>query len=136
MSSYNIALIQMNVTDSKEKNLLNAERLVRDAAEAGADLAVLPEMFICPYDNSRFPDFAEPADGPSVERLSRLAEETGLYFIAGTVPERGSGGKIYNTSFCFSDDGSRIGRHRKIHLFDIDIEGGNQVSRIRCAVTR
>lgn len=124
MEKFNIALIQSAVTDSKEHNLQNAEKLLLDAAEAGADIAVLPEMFICPYDNKRFPEFAESADGPSIERLSRFAEKTGMYFIAGTVPEIGDGGRIYNTSYSFSSDGSIIGKHRKIHLFDIDIKGG------------
>lgn len=124
MKKFNIALIQSAVTGSKEKNLLNAEKLLVDAADAGADIAVLPEMFICPYDSKRFPEFAEPADGPSVERLSRAAEKNGLYFIAGTIPEIDKKGNIYNTSFSFSSDGSLIGRHRKIHIFDINIEGG------------
>ena len=121
---YNMALIQSAVTDSKERNLINAERLVRSAAESGADIAVLPEMFICPYDNGCFPVYAEPADGPSIERLSRLAGETGMYFIAGSVPEAGESGQIYNSSFSFSPEGRIIGKHRKIHLFDIDISGG------------
>ena len=124
MKKFNMALIQSAVAGSKEKNLLNAERLLADAAEAGADIAALPEMFICPYDTARFHKYAEPADGPSVERLSRAAEKNGLYLIAGTVPEIDSNGRIYNTSFIFSSDGSRIGRHRKIHLFDVNIENG------------
>ena len=121
---YNIALMQSAVTDSKKKNLRNAELLVKTAADMDADIAVLPEMFICPYDNSRFPEFAEPSDGPSVEYLSRLAAESGLYLVAGTVPELGESGEIYNTAYCFDSYGKLIGKHRKIHLFDIDIEGG------------
>ena len=124
MGKFNIALIQSAVTDSKEANMLNAEKLVRNAAESGADIAVLPEMFICPYDSKRFPEFAEPADGPSVERLANLARETKLYFISGSIPEIDSEGRIYNTCFSFSPDGNIIGIHRKIHLFDININGG------------
>ncbi len=124
MKKFNIALIQSDVTESKEKNLKNAEKLVMDAAESGADLAVLPEMFICPYNSKRFPEFAEPSNGPSAERLARLAEKAGLYFIAGTVPEIDDERRIYNTSYIFSSDGSLAGKHRKIHLFDINIEGG------------
>ncbi len=124
MKKFRIALIQSSVTDSKQKNLENAEKLVRQAADSGADIAVLPEMFICPYDNSCFPEFAEPADGPSVERLSELARQTGVYFIAGTVPEIENDGRIFNTSFSFDSSGRLIGRHRKVHLFDIDIKNG------------
>ncbi|MDC7227955.1 MAG: carbon-nitrogen hydrolase family protein [Spirochaetales bacterium] len=124
MNKFNIALIQTEVTESKEQNLNNAEKLIRDAADLGADLAVLPEMFICPYDNKRFPEFAEFENGASEERLSRLAGETGLCLIAGTIPEKDESGRIYNTSYSFASDGKKIGKHRKIHLFDIDIEGG------------
>ncbi len=122
MGKFNIALIQSNVTASKEKNLINAEKLVLDAAESKADIAVLPEMFICPYDNKLFNQYAEPCGGPSFERLSRLAESAKLYLIAGTVPEL-EDGKVFNTCFIFAPDGKLIGRHRKIHLFDIDVPG-------------
>jgi predicted amidohydrolase len=124
MAAFNLALIQMPVTDSKEKNLVKAEELLMNAAEAGADMAALPEMFICPYDNKRFSEFAEPAGGPSFERLSRIADDLNLVLVAGTMPERDSDGNIYNTSYSFSSDGSLLGIHRKIHLFDINIEGG------------
>ena len=123
MEPFNIALIQLDVEDSKEKNLKNAEQLLFDAADSGADIAVLPEMFICPYINKKFPEFAEDEQGPSVERLARIAEKTGLYLVAGSVPEE-DGGNIYNTSYSFDSDGKMIGKHRKIHLFDVDIKGG------------
>ncbi len=124
MAAFNLALIQMQVTDSKEKNLARAEELLRAASDSGADVAALPEMFICPYANKRFPDFAEPSGGPTFQRLSKLASELKLFLVAGSVPEQDENGKIYNTSYSFSSDGSLIGTHRKIHLFDIDIESG------------
>lgn len=124
MAVFNLALIQMGVTDSKEKNLAKAEELLRAAAESGADIGVLPEMFICPYDNKQFPNFAEPSGGPSFQRLSKLAKELNLYLVAGTMPEQDENSRIYNTSYSFASDGSLIGTHRKIHLFDIDIDGG------------
>jgi len=128
MKPLSLALCQMTVTDSKEANLRKAEAMVRRAAGAGADMAVLPEMFSCPYDNAWFPRFAEPEDGPSVERLSKLARETGLYLIGGSIPESAedpSGEtRLYNTSFSFDPAGKLIGKHRKIHLFDIDVKGG------------
>ncbi|MBI9105945.1 MAG: carbon-nitrogen hydrolase family protein [Spirochaetales bacterium] len=124
MGCFNLALIQMPVTDSKKVNLDKAEEMLRAAADLGADMAALPEMFICPYDNSKFPEYAESADGPTSERLSRLADDLNLILVAGSIPEKDADGKIYNTSFSFSRNGSLIGIHRKIHLFDINIEGG------------
>ena len=124
MDSYNLALIQMPVTESKKENLEKAEQMLRIAVDSGADVAALPEMFLCPYDSGRFPSFAEGSGGPAVERLSRIAGDLGIYLIGGTIPEKDSDGRIYNSSFCFDSDGKMIGVHRKIHLFDIDIEGG------------
>ncbi|MDC7124773.1 MAG: carbon-nitrogen hydrolase family protein [Spirochaetales bacterium] len=124
MNKFKIALVQLNVTDSKTANLDNAEKLVKKAADSGADIVALPEMFICPYNTKRFPEFAEKADGTSVERLSRVASDNGIYFIAGTIPELDESGRIYNTAFIFDSKGEIIGKHRKIHLFDINIKGG------------
>ena len=58
-----IALLQMMVTTDKETNLKRAEELVQKAAQGGADMAVLPEMFNCPYDNAFFPEYAESKGG-------------------------------------------------------------------------
>ena len=124
MDTFNLALIQMTVSESKEENLDRAEQLLAAAVESGAQLAVLPEMFICPYDSSRFPEYAEDQNGPSVKRLAGIAERLRLVLIAGSIPESDAQGRIYNTSYSFGPDGGMIGKHRKIHLFDIDIEGG------------
>ena len=64
-----VSLIQMKVQKTKEQSLLAAENRIRQAADAGADFAVLPEMFACPYETSGFPLYAEAADGESVLRL-------------------------------------------------------------------
>lgn len=118
------ALIQMNVTDRKADNLLRAAELARHAE--GADVIILPEMFCCPYTPKAFTENAEEEGGAVTRALSRMAKENGVYLIGGSMPER-DGDRIYNTCFVFGPDGSRIARHRKAHLFDVDIEGG-----IRC----
>jgi len=113
----------MLVGADKEENIQNAQRLIRKAAEDGSQVVVLPEMFNCPYARRYFPIFAETFPGKTTEALSQLAKELGIYIIGGSIPER-EGDAIYNTSYIFAKDGSLIGRHRKMHLFDIDIEGG------------
>lgn len=118
-----LALCQMAVGLSKEDNLAKAEDMVNTAAGGGAELVCLPEMFNCPYENSWFVRFAEDQDGPSFRALSQMARKNGVYLIGGSVPEKGPGGKIYNTSYCFDPRGELIGKHRKIFLFDIDVEG-------------
>ena len=56
--------------------------------------------------------------------LSELARTNHFYVIGGSVPERDEEGKIYNTSYVFDRKGELIGKHRKVHLFDIDVPGG------------
>lgn len=118
-----IGIIQSPVTADKEANLSNAEDRIRQAAEGGADLAVLPEMFNCPYYNAAFAANAEPQDGRSVARLSRAAAQNGVYLVGGSIPLLEEG-KIYNASFVFDRGGNVIAVHRKVHLFDIAIDGG------------
>lgn len=120
-----IAAIQMPVRMDKRENLREAERYVRLAAEAGARIAVLPEMFFCPYANEYFPQYAEEAGGPAFGALSDMARQNSLTLIAGSMPERAEG-KLYNTSFVFDPQGRAIARHRKVHLFDIDVKGGQR----------
>ena len=95
-----IALIQMPVLPDKGKNIQTACGKIREAAKNGADFAVLPEMFCCPYDNSCFGAYGEPEGGEAQTALSRLATELGLYLVGGTVPEL-SEGRIYNTSYVY-----------------------------------
>lgn len=118
-----IALLQTLVAESRAENLKTARDSLRAAAAAGADMAVLPEMFNCPYSARYFAEYAEPEGGESFRKMAACAAEFNLCVVAGSMPER-SEGKVYNTSYVFGRDGSRIARHRKAHLFDIDIPGG------------
>lgn len=117
-----IALLQTKVDVSKEENLENAARMAGKASENGAKIAVLPEIFNCPYETERFSLYAEDRDGKTYKTLSGIAKENGLLLIGGSIPER-SGEKLYNTSFVFDAQGREIAYHRKAHLFDINIEG-------------
>ena len=119
------ALIQMPVTADKSENLTVARDYVRRAADGGAQLAVLPEMFCCLYTNEAFRANAEPAGGPVHTAMAGLARETGLWLVAGSMPEA-DGERIYNTSFVFDPAGRQAAFHRKMHLFDIDVKGGQR----------
>lgn len=118
-----LALCQMNVVMNKEDNVKKACEMIREAASKGADIISLPEMFCCPYANKYFREYGEAADGETVKTLSELAAELGIYLIGGSIPEL-KDGNVYNTSFIFNRKGEVIGTHRKVHLFDIDVEGG------------
>ena len=119
------ALIQMLVTADKGQNLRTACDRIREAAQNGADIAVLPEMFCCPYDNSCFAAYGEPEGGEAQAALSALAAELGIYLVGGSLPELAEG-RIYNTSYVYGPDGRQIAKHRKAHLFDIDVQGGQR----------
>jgi omega-amidase len=83
----------------------------------------MPEMWNCPYGNEYFPSYAEAEGGPSFLFMSDLARKNGVYLVGGSVPESADE-KFYNTSFIFDPDGRPVGKHRKVHLFDIDVAGG------------
>lgn len=119
-----VSVVQMKVRGTKEESIKEAERRIREAAILGADFVVLPEMFACPYETSGFPLYAEGAEGKTVRRLSEAAGKNGVYLVGGSIPERDEAGRIYNASFAFGRDGALLARHRKVHLFDIDIPGG------------
>jgi len=120
-----IALIQMPVSQNKQKNVALACQKVTEAAKNGVDLVVLPEMFNCPYSNDFFRSFAEPEGGDTWQAISICARENNVLLVAGSIPEV-EAGRVFNTSFVFDQSGTQIARHRKVHLFDIDIVDGQR----------
>ena len=120
---FKIGLCQMKGDFEKARSMEKAEHFIKTAASEGAEVISLPEMWNCPYSNDYFSDYAEPEDGKTVDFLSGLARSLGVYIVGGSIPEA-DGGKIYNTSFSFNREGNLIGKHRKVHLFDIDVKGG------------
>lgn len=121
MNKLKVGLIQMKVEENKKQNLLKASQLVSEISIEKPDIVILPEMFSCPYDSRNFPLYAEEEGDYSFNFLSNIAKTNSIYLIAGSIPEK-EGDKIYNTSYVFNRQGKKIGRHRKIHLFDIDIK--------------
>ncbi len=120
-----VALIQMPVTADKSTNIHTACRKIREAAGQGADIAVLPEMFCCPYQNDCFQAYGEMENGPAQAALSSLAAELGIYIVGGSIPELAEGG-VYNTGYVYGRTGKLLAKHRKVHLFDIDVAGGQR----------
>jgi len=102
------------------------EDYCRQAVDAGADMLCLPEMFCCPYETSNFPVYAQPDGGEMVKKASELAAKYGIYISAGSVPESDEEGRVYNTAYVFGRKGERLAKHRKMHLFDIDVKGGQR----------
>lgn len=137
-----LACVQLASGADKAANLSHARDKVLEAAQAGANLVVLPECFNSPYGCDYFPSYAEtllpsppsPEQSPSFHALSSMAAEAGVFLVGGSIPEAEAGEKgqgedkktkkYYNTSLIFGPDGALLATHRKVHLFDIDIPGG------------
>ncbi|KAL8054398.1 hypothetical protein ABFX02_05G134900 [Erythranthe guttata] len=127
ITKFKIGLCQLRVTADKLRNILHTRTALEEAAAKGAKLVVLPEIWNSPYSNDSFPVYAEDIDSgfdasPSTAMLSEVARLLKITIIGGSIPEK-SGGKLYNTCCVFGPDGNLKAKHRKIHLFDIDIPG-------------
>ncbi len=111
----------------KEKKYKKAIEMLTKAKKENCNIAVLPEMFNCPYENKCFKPYGEIINeengGETVKAIKKAAKDLELYIVAGSIPEI-EGDKIYNTSMVFDNKGVLIAKHRKVHLFDIDVKGG------------
>ncbi|MFW6306554.1 MAG: carbon-nitrogen hydrolase family protein [Bacillota bacterium] len=127
MNELKIACIQMMVSDDKNTNIIQAENLVKKSLRKDneIELVILPEMFNCPYKTDLFPQYAEEEKGYTFSELSRIAQENNIFLVGGSIPEKNDD-KVYNTCYIYNNRGELIGKHRKIHLFDIDIEDGQK----------
>ena len=119
------SLIQMSTEYDKEKNVLKAERLVREAADDGAQIICLQELFhtiYFPYElEPRHLDLAEPLNGPTMDSMCELARETGTVLIA-PIYEKALDGLLYNTAPVIGPDGEVIGIYRKSHIPIVKVE--------------
>jgi predicted amidohydrolase len=118
------AAIQMNSTADKQLNLAKAEMLVRAAADDGATLVVLPEKFNLLGTHEQLVAGAETLDGPTLALMRSLARELSIDIVAGSIAERRPGrDKLANTSVHIGPDGRDRAAYRKIHMFDVTVDG-------------
>ena len=119
------AAIQLNATDDVDRNLQTADRLVRRAAGLGADLVVLPETWTVMGAREQMIAGAQALDGPAITWARAIAAELGIDLIAGSFAERRDGAPLLsNTSVHLDPRGEITAVYRKIHLFDVEIDGG------------
>jgi len=119
MQSIVIGICQMRVEEDKPANLRKAEQMIEQAVAQGANLVILPEVFHAPYETAKFINYAEAFPGPSTEMLSRAAARHNICLVGGSIIEADNQGRLYNTSYTFAPSGELLGRHRKVHLFDV-----------------
>ena len=128
MERYLAAAVQMSSGADRAINLARATALVRAAAERGARLVVLPEVFAWrgPREGERAQ--AESLPGPTSAVLGALARDLDIYLCAGSLLEAVPGEqRPCNTSCVFDPRGELVARYRKLHLFDVDVPGGPSV---------
>lgn len=116
-----IALIQHACGPEPSANVAAACELIREAAGAGAELAVTQELFASRYfpqteDEANF-ELAEPIPGPTSNHLCELAKEVGLW-ISGSLFEKRAAGVYHNTSIMIDPKGTITDRYRKMHIPD------------------
>jgi N-carbamoylputrescine amidase len=120
-TEFKIALVQMGCSADPADNLARAVERIRAAAEDGAKLVCLPELFRSQYfcqteDHANF-DLSEPIPGPSTEALAKVAREAGVVVI-GSLFERRAAGVYHNTAVILDADGKLLGSYRKMHIPD------------------
>lgn len=133
-----IALCQIKVTSEKLYNIENAKLAISKASDGNADLAVLPEIWNSPYSTTSFPIYAELVpnvgentsnllNSPSIKMLIEKSKEHKIWIIGGSIPEReislNGEERLYNTCIVVNPEGEIVAKHRKVHLFDIDVPG-------------
>jgi predicted amidohydrolase len=119
-----VAAVQLQSTEDMDRNLEDADRLTRAAAGDGAELVVLPERLDIRGTAADYAARAESLDGRPVTWARDTARELGIDIVAGSVAERREGHeRVANTSVHAGPDGELKAVYRKIHMFDVEVEG-------------
>lgn len=122
-----VGLCQVLQTYSIQDNIKRSVDLVRRASAQGADVCVLPEMFLSPYEPIAIRQASASSRG-ALETLQDTAREEGVYIVAGSLPWPGlSGTKLLNRCHVVGPHGELVHHHDKIHLFDCNPPGGPRV---------
>ena len=118
------AAVQLNATEDVERNLATADRLTRRAATQGAQLVVLPEKWTVLGRSEVMEEHAQGLDGPAVSWARAIARELQIDLIAGSFVERRDGQeKTSNTSLHIGPNGEIRSAYRKLHMFDVEVDG-------------
>ncbi len=119
--NFRVGLIQMSTSADPDKNLEHAIAQVRQAAERGAQVICLPELFqtqyFCQREDASLFDLAEPIPGPTSNKLSAVAKQLHIVLIASLFEKRAAG-VYHNTATIFDTDGKLSGLYRKMHIPD------------------
>jgi nitrilase len=124
-----IAAIQMTSGPEVGSNLAEAARLMGQAVDAGATMVVLPENFaIMPMkEGDRLAVVEKDSAGPIQDFLCEQARQHRIWLIGGTIPlQARQSNKVRAACLLFDDQGTRVARYDKIHLFDVKLQNGEE----------
>ena len=123
-----IGVVQMTSSRDVAENIAAAGRLIRAAAADGAQLVATPEMTTLverKRDRILGATHSE-AEEPALPHFRDLAADLGIYLLIGSMPIRVAQDRLANRSFLIAPDGRIAARYDKIHLFDVDLPGGER----------
>lgn len=139
MKKYFVAVCQMDSQNNKRQNLKDAENMICEASEKGADLVVFPENMNFMGKGYRYQ--AEPIPGPTTDFLAALAKEHGIWILSGSIPETEQNEpteqkpepadadagmpKPKNSLVLIDPEGMICCKYSKLHLFDVDLNDGS-----------
>lgn len=123
MSTYKAAVIQIDTKSDKDENLARIEQLIQQAAISGVILVSLPEVMNV-ITGGNEPNTMEPVPGYTTNRLKLLAQKYDVWIHGGSILEKNSDKKPYNTTVMISPTGDIVAKYRKLHLFDVEIGDG------------
>jgi deaminated glutathione amidase len=124
--TFRVGLVQMCAGRDIDKNVVDATELVREAARGGAEYVQTPEMTtLMELDRVRLLAAAKPEDGnPALAHFQELARELGLWLHIGSMAILLAKDRLANRSFLIAPTGKITARYDKIHMFDVDLGGG------------
>ena len=124
MDTCTVAAIQMNSQPDLDHNLDQAGNLIREAAGEGARFVGLPENFAFLGNLGQRIEQSVEISTQAEKFLHAMASEYGIYLLGGSFPVLAASGKVLNRSLLLGPEGEELARYDKIHLFDVDLEGG------------
>ncbi len=120
-----VALVQITAGEDPAENCAKVERMIRQAAEGGAEFVLTPENTnIITFDRDlQAKRLTVEDDDQTLARLSAVAAELGIWLLIGSLAVK-SGDKLANRSFLIGPDGAAVAKYDKIHMFDVELGNG------------
>lgn len=132
-AAFRVGLVQMCSGRDVERNVRDAELLIREAAAGGADYVQTPEVTtLMELDRKLlYAAVRQEAETPAVRHFGHLARELSIWLHIGSVAVLSPSGKLANRSLLYSPEGKIIARYDKIHMFDVELPGGESYKESR-----